>query len=140
MAAALTADMPKYDPIATQAVSPDLVAPAAAVGDAPKNQIVRLPNDVLRMPNYVVRERKTPEFSERELHTAKGLQELAMKRYITEFDYALNRYQIPLFSGYSTASDRGGSPQKRAMALFEEDELKHALAEIRELTALEKIR
>jgi len=130
MAAALAAALPKYDPPAAQPAGSAPSATAAPAAAPPKNGIVRL-------PDYIVRDAKIREFSERELYTPKGLQDLAVKRYISEFDLALNHFRIPLFSGYSTAPDLGSTPEKRAMAQYEDDEAKKRAQEMGELWSLE---
>ena len=130
MAAALAAALPKYDPPPAQPAGSAPSATAAPAAAPPKNGIVRL-------PDYIVRDAKIREFSERELYTPKGLQDLAVKRYISEFDLALNHFRIPLFSGYSTAPDLGSTPEKRAMAQYEDDEAKKRAQEMGELWSLE---
>ena len=51
--------------------------------DKPKNGIVRL-------EKYVVREERPPIFTERQINTKKGLTSIAMRRYISDADRALN--------------------------------------------------
>jgi hypothetical protein len=68
---ALTSDLPKYAPPA----KPNSPEPEAGDADKPKNGVVRL-------PQYVVREPKSPVFTERESMTKQGLDDLAMKRYL----------------------------------------------------------
>jgi hypothetical protein len=72
----LTNAMPKYNPPSKTdpAKSGDEEADARDT-DKPKNAIIRL-------PQYVVREPKSPVFTEREDMTQKGLDDLAMKRYL----------------------------------------------------------
>lgn len=127
IAAALAAAMPKYDPPAVPGAPPASPSPAT-----PENGIIR-------MPAYIVHGEKVYEFTERELYTPQGLKELAVKRYISEFDQALNHYRIPLLSGYSTAPDRGGSLEARAMRQFEQDEAISRAAEMADLMSLYKI-
>jgi hypothetical protein len=134
MAAALAAALPKYDPAA---VHPGLAAPAPRTAPEGAPAIAAPKNGIVRLPDYVVRDAKIREFSERELYTPKGLQDLAVKRYISEFDLALNHFRIPLFSGYSTAPDLGSTPEKRAMAQYEDDEAKKRAQEMGELWSLE---
>jgi hypothetical protein len=126
LAAALTAAMPAYAPPA--AVS----GPAAPVAIAPPK------NGILRLPDYLVREKPIRQFTERELDTPEGLRAIAMKRYITEFDAVLNAFNIPLFSGYSTAADLGGAPDQRAMRKYEEKEAADRAAEMRDLWLLDR--
>ena len=46
-------------------------------------------------------------------HTEKGLTDIAMRRYISDVDRALNRWTLPLF---------GSSKEARALAMYAEDE------------------
>ena len=82
--------------------------------DKPKNTIVRL-------PEYIVREPKPPVFTERSIHTDKGLTDIAMRRYISDVDRALNRFTIPLF---------GTSKEARARAMYAEDERLRNMSEL----------
>jgi hypothetical protein len=132
IAAELAATMPSYTPI--PADPPRTPAAALDANDpaVPKNGIVRL-------PKYVVHETRLRPFTERELYTPAGLREIAVKRYITEFDAALNAFRIPLFSGYSTAEDRGNSPEKRAMRAYDEAEAEKRSADMADLEALDHL-
>lgn len=114
VAAALAASMPKYAPPPPKpAPVPEEELPDLRETDKPKNTIVRL-------PKFVVREAKPPVFRERDLNTKQGLANIAMRRYLTETDRALNRYTIPLFHPISLLG--GTSNQDRAMAMYAEDE------------------
>ncbi len=92
--------------------------------DQPKNKI-------LRLPKVVVEGERPPVFSEREVHTDKGLAELAMNRYLTELDAGvLNKFSIPLF---------GQSNEARALAQFREDErLKNMSATADQISVLQQ--
>lgn len=90
VASALAAGMPKYDPPKPVEEKAEEDLPDLREIDKPRNQIIRL-------PDYVVREKKPPVFRERDINTTKGLAELARKRYVTESVQALNRYRLPLF-------------------------------------------
>src|SRR4051812_10193937 len=106
-AAALSAASPKYTPAPPK---PEPVPESEQIDlrevDKPKNTIVRL-------PKYIVQEPKPAILSERAVHTQKGLEDIAMRRYISEADRALNRFTLPLF---------GSSMKARAMAMYEEEE------------------
>ena len=52
-------------------------------------------------------------FTERQINTEKGLTDIAMRRYISDVDRALNRWTLPLF---------GSSKEARALAMYAEDE------------------
>jgi hypothetical protein len=107
VAAALAAAAPKYTPPPPKAEpKPEAEQPDMREVDKPKNTIVRL-------PKYIVQEPKSPVFTERSIHTEKGLTDIAMRRYISDVDRALNRFTLPLF---------GSSSEARAMAMYAEDE------------------
>jgi len=90
VAAALAAGMPKYNPPKQTDPVDEEDLPDLREIDKPRNQIIRL-------PDYVVREKRPPVFRERDINTAKGLAALARKRYFAETAQALNRFTIPLF-------------------------------------------
>ncbi|MCE2861663.1 MAG: hypothetical protein RIR76_835 [Verrucomicrobiota bacterium] len=107
-ASALAAFAPKYEPPPPPPPppKPEEEQPDLREVDKPKNTIVRL-------PSYIVQEKKPPIFRERDIHTKKGLTDLAMRRYISESDRALNRWTLPLF---------GTSKEARALAMYAEEE------------------
>lgn len=106
-AAALAAASPKYEPPQPKPPpTPEAEQIDLRDVDKPKNQIIRL-------PKYIVQEPKPALLSERAVHTQKGLEEIAMRRFISETDRALNRFTLPLF---------GTSMKARAMAMYEEEE------------------
>lgn len=108
VAAALAAAAPKFTGPAPKPPEPkkEEELPDQRDIDKPKNQIVRL-------KPYVVREPKPPIFTERSVSTEKGLKDIAMRRYISDLDRALNLASLPFFQGLA---------EKRAMAMYEEDE------------------
>jgi hypothetical protein len=91
--------------------------------DKPKNGIVRL-------PKYVVQEQRPVIFTERDINTKKGLREIAMRRYISDADRALNRFSLPLFSGWSPGSGNGSSTEQRALTMYGEDERLKNMADL----------
>ncbi|MEY3773460.1 MAG: hypothetical protein RLZZ129_240 [Verrucomicrobiota bacterium] len=90
VASALAAGMPKYQP--PKPVEPKVEAEEIDLRetDQPRNRIIRL-------PDFVVQEKKPPVFRERDLHTRKGLVDLAKQRYFSEAAQGLNRFRLPLF-------------------------------------------
>src|SRR5690606_20099473 len=84
--------------------------------DKPRNQIIRL-------PEYVVREEKPPVFRERDIYTQKGLRELARMRYLSETGQALNRFNIPLF---------GMGADAYALMRYEEEERLNNISDLNE--------
>jgi hypothetical protein len=105
VAAALSASMPKYNPPKPVEKKPGDDVDMRDV-DKPRNKIIRL-------PQYVVKEKKPPVFTEREISTDKGLSDIALRRYFSETGLALNRFTIPLF---------GISKEAYAKMLYAEDE------------------
>lgn len=62
-------------------------------------------------------------FRERDIYTQKGLAEIAMRRYSTEADRALNRWTLPII---------GMSKEARALAMYAEDERLRNMSDLRE--------
>lgn len=111
LAAILAASLPKFVP-----------GPAAAGSEATARRTEASPdNENLQLPTYVVHGPRPPAFSERDIHTQRGLAGIAQKRYITQLDRALNRYRIPLFSI---------STEARALAMYAEDERLQNMADL----------
>ena len=117
VASQLAASMPKYTPPPAQTQA----APESEPVDL--REIDRPKNSIIRLPKYIVQEQKPPVFSERAIHTDKGLADLAVRRYLTEADRALNRYTLPLF---------GMSAEARALAMYAEDERLQHMNELAE--------
>jgi hypothetical protein len=116
-AAALAAVTPKYTPPPPKPEpKPEEEQPDLRDVDKPKNTIVRL-------PKVIVQEPKPPIFTERSISTEKGLKDIAMRRYMSEADRAMNRFTLPLF---------GTSMEARAMAMYAEDERLKNMAELRD--------
>ncbi len=114
VAAALAAAMPKYAP-------PPPKPPPVPEEDLPDLRDIDKPkNTIVRLPSYIVRESKPPIFRERDINTKQGLANIAMRRYLTETDRALNRFTLPLFHPLSLLG--GTSNEDRAMAMYYEDE------------------
>jgi hypothetical protein len=115
VAAALAAASPKYTPPPPKPEpKPEEELPDMREIDKPKNTIVRLPKMVVREPRPAV-------LTERSVHTDKGLADIAMRRYISDADRALNRFTLPLF---------GTSMEARALAMYAEDERLKNMADL----------
>lgn len=115
VAAALAAAAPKYTPPPPKPEpKPEEELPDMRDIDKPKNAIIRLPKVVVQEPRPAV-------FTERSIHTEKGLTDIAMRRYISDVDRALNRFTLPLF---------GTSKEARAMAMYAEDERLRNMSEL----------
>ncbi len=121
-AAALAAFAPKYEP-------PPPTPPPKPVDEKPEEErpdlrdVDKPRNTIVRLPKYIVQEKKPPIFRERDIHTKKGLTELAMRRYISEADRALNRWTIPII---------GMSKEARALAMYAEDERLRNMEDLRD--------
>lgn len=117
VSAALAAAAPKYTPPpAKPEPKPEEEQVDMRDVDKPKNQIIRL-------PKYIVQEQKPVVFSERTIMTDKGLADIAVRRYISDMDRALNRFTLPLF---------GTSVEKRALTMYEEDERLKNMSDLRD--------
>lgn len=120
VSAALAAASPKYTPPPPK---PEPKPEAEEVDlrdvDKPKNQIIRL-------PKYIVQEQKPVVLTERAISTRKGLEDIAVRRYISEVDRALNRFHIPFLTA---------SMQQRALAMYAEDERLKNMTDLRDAAA-----
>lgn len=122
VSAQLSAATPKFNPAPAPAPKPQEEAPDLREIDKPRNGIIRL--DPL-----IVQEPRSPVLNERTISTEKGLTDIAVRRYISEVDRALNRYSLPLFSGWS--SNGGSSTEQRALAMYAEDERLKNMSDLR---------
>ncbi len=117
VAAALAAATPKYTP-------PAPTPPPKAEEELPDLRDIDKPkNTIVRMPKYLVREAKPAVLSERAINTEKGLVDIAMKRYISDVDRALNLTSLPFIGRLSEA---------RALVLYSEDERLKNMADLRD--------
>jgi hypothetical protein len=135
MAAEASAEMPADPPAPTRMISPRLVAVLAAslprYVPAPKESAAtetEVPtestgssDDILHLPKYVVHGPKSPVLRERDLSTPRALTQIAMKRYSSTLDRALNHYRLPII---------GISPESRALAKYAEDERLQNMADL----------
>ena len=115
LAALLAASFPRYVSL------PERTESAAGNASMLQGEKGHFDEDILGLPKYIVRAPDIPAFHERDLYTPRGLAAIALKRYITPLDRALNRYRLP-FVGVSTES--------RALAMYAEDERLENIAEI----------
>jgi hypothetical protein len=117
VAAALAAAAPKYTP------PPPPPPPKPEAEQVDLRDIDKPKNTIVRLPKYIVQEKKPPVFRERDIHTEKGLTDIAMRRYISDADRALNRWTLPLF---------GTSKEARALAMYAEDERLRNMSDLRD--------
>lgn len=118
VAAQVAATLPKYTP-------PPKAAPASRRIDL--RDLDKPKNHIIRLPRYVVHAPPPPVLSERAVHTRKGLADIAMRRYMTETDRALNAFTLPLF---------GTSMESRALSMYAEDERLKNMAELKSDAAM----
>lgn len=116
VSAALSSVAPKYTP------PPPKPEPKPESEQVDMRDIDKPKNTIVRLPKYIVTEQKPPVFSERAITTDKGLADLAVARYISEVDRAMNRFTIPLF---------GTSMQQRALAMYAEEERLKNMSDLR---------
>ncbi|KXU34498.1 hypothetical protein AXK11_08185 [Cephaloticoccus primus] len=115
VAAQLAARMPKYEEPKPAAETEPEEEPADLRDiDKPQNQI-------LRLPDYVVREKKPAILREADLYQGEARAELAKARYFSETGLALNRFALPLF---------GSGAGAYALRRYEEDERLRHLGEL----------
>ncbi len=117
VAAALAAATPKYTP------PPPKPPPTPEAEQIDLRDVDKPKNTIVRLPKYIVREQKPPVFRERDINTAKGLTAIAMGRYISDADRAMNRFTLPLF---------GSSKESRALAMYAEDERLQNMSDLRD--------
>jgi hypothetical protein len=117
VAAALAAAAPKYTP------PPPKPEPKPESEQVDLRDVDKPKNSIVRLPKYVVQEPKSPVFRERDINTQKGLTEIAMRRYISDADRALNRFTLPLF---------GSSMESRALAMYAEDERLQNMSDLKD--------
>ena len=113
LASALAQTMPKFQP------PPSEEEQAAA--KAAEEERNRPKNGIIRLPTVVVEGERPPVFTEREINTDKGLQEIALKRYFSDANQAFNAFHIPLFFK---------SKEELAMEMWKEDERLRQIGEI----------
>jgi replicative DNA helicase len=77
----------------------------------------------------IVEGERPPVFTEREINTDKGLQELAVKRYFSDAAQALNAVSIPFL---------GMSKEEIAMRMWEEDERLRQMTDFEERATMEE--
>lgn len=128
VAASISAAMPKYNPPKPVEKKPEAETPDLRETDKPKNEIVRL-------PDYVVRDRLNPILRERDVYTKEGLADLATRRHFTDAGKALNRFTVPLFSPIST-SGSGSATTDRALLMYTEEERLKNMADLSDAAGL----
>jgi hypothetical protein len=126
VSATISASMPKYNPPPkAPEPKPEEELPDLRDTDKPRNGIIRL-------PEHIVRERKPPVLRERDVSTKSGLAALAVGRYITDVDRALNRWNF--LGVHSTGvSD---STTGRALTMYEEEERLQNMADLNDAAGL----
>jgi hypothetical protein len=108
---ALAARLPKYNPPKPRKVVDEDEDEEGEDGSSPVLDKPR--NRIIRLPAYVVEGSRPPVFREKDVYTKEGLSGLAMKRYMSDADKALNRFTLPFI---------GLSNEQRAMLMYAEDQ------------------
>ncbi len=120
VASQLQAAAPKYNPPPPKpAKKPDEEEVDARDLDKPRNGIIRL--------NRIIVKPMTPFITPQAVNTDKGAKDIAMRKYISEVDRAMNRFTIPLF---------GQSMEQRAMAMYQEDERLKNISDTRDMARM----
>jgi hypothetical protein len=117
VAAALAAATPKYTP------PPPKPPPKPEEEQVDLRDIDKPKNTIVRLPKYIVQEKRPAVFRERDIYTEKGLTDIAMRRYISDFDRALNRWTLPFI---------GMSKESRALAMYAEDERLRNMSDLKD--------
>ena len=117
---ALTASLPKFR--AKQETAPSDSPHPLGLSAKPKNKIIRL-------PRVVVEGNRPPIFLEQEIHTAKGLADLAVKRYFNQTGLVLNRFTLPFV---------GIGKEAYAMLMWQDDERLRLLRKYGEAVQLDR--
>jgi hypothetical protein len=120
VSAALAAAAPKYTP------PPPKPEPKPEAEEIDLREVDKPKNQIIRLPKYIVQEQKPVVLTERAISTRKGLEDIAVRRYISEVDRALNRFHIPFLTA---------SMQERALALYAEDERLKNMTDLRDSAA-----
>lgn len=102
LAAALADTMPAYNPPA-----PEPEKSEEEIAEYERK------NNIIRLPQVVVEGERPPIFTEREVNTDKGLEQIAVQRYFGGAAQAMNTVAIPIV---------GKSNEALAMEMWEEDE------------------
>jgi hypothetical protein len=117
VAAQLSAATPQFAPTPPKPPpTPEEEQPDLRDIDKPKNGIIRL-------PKVVVHEKPPAVFSDKMIYTQKGLAGLAVRRYMSETDRALNGLTLPFF---------GSSIESRALMMYEEDQRLKNMSDLNE--------
>lgn len=118
----LKASLPKIAPVKPAAKKPESAAPELRETDQPQNEIVRL-------PNFVVRESKPPVFREQDIYTRQALARRLAQRYYSEGYLAFSK-----LVGYTPLSYVLPSAEASAMAQFRDEERLRQKHEFEDLT------
>lgn len=115
ISSALTASLPTYNPAAEKAKKEAAAAEAAEDAAVLTEEGAARPrNQIVRLPRYIVESSKPQVFTEKDVATKKGAGNLAVKKYLSEFDSGvLNKFTLPLL---------GMSAEDRALMMAAEEE------------------
>lgn len=125
VAAQLAAAAPKFEALPAQPKPEE--SQARVVEETDIRDTDKPMNGIVRLPRYIVIERRPPMLRERDILTSKGVEDIAMKRYITETDRALNAFTLPLL---------GKSREAWASMMYQEDQRLQDMKQMYELAGL----
>jgi hypothetical protein len=117
VAAQLSAAAPKFTP------PPPAPVAKPAEEETDLRDVDKPKNEIIRLPKFIVREPRPPMLTERAVNTKKGLADIAVRRYISEVDRALNGFALPFF---------GASAEQRALEMYAEDERLKNMADLQD--------
>ncbi len=120
LAAALADTMPKYNPPPPEPEKPEKTPEEQAAEDRK--------NGIIRLPEVVVHGERPPIFTEREVNTDKGLEQIAVNRYFGGAAQAMNQVAIPII---------GKSNEALAMEMWQEDERLRQMADFNDRANME---
>jgi hypothetical protein len=115
LAATLTAGIKYEAPPAEKKKEEEVAAAVTEAEETDLRETDKPRNTIIRLPKYVIQGERPPVFTERDLHTQKGLADLAVKRYLSAAHQSLNKYHLPHIMG-------GMSSEDLAMMMYLEDE------------------
>ncbi|WP_221029486.1 hypothetical protein [Actomonas aquatica] len=119
LASALADTMPKFNP-------PPPKEEKEEDDGVDEDLMLKPKNGIVRLPQVVVEGQRPPVFTEREVHTDKGLADIAVKRYFSDTSQALNKFNIPFLTM---------TQEELAMMMWQEDERLRLLDEINDQSA-----
>jgi hypothetical protein len=120
VASQLQAAAPKYAP------PPPKPAKKPADEEVDARDIDKPRNGIIRLNRIIVRP-MTPYITPQAVNTDRGSKDIAMRKYMSEVDRAMNHFTLPLF---------GTSMEQRAMAMQAEDDRLKGISDTRDMARM----